>query len=62
MGGSRGAYAQGIAERVDDYSATAFVYCREPEPVPRVDLGTAIADLARRDYERASPFESMFFG
>ncbi|MEX0782110.1 MAG: glycoside hydrolase family 172 protein [Dehalococcoidia bacterium] len=54
-----GAHAQGIAERVDDYCATAFVYCREPQPVPRVELEGAIADLARKEYEqpaRALPF------
>ena len=28
--------AWGITERVDDYCATAFVYCREPQPVPRL--------------------------
>ena len=32
-----GLHAWGIAERVDDYCATAFVYCREPQPVPRLD-------------------------
>jgi hypothetical protein len=47
-----------ICERQDDYCATAFVYCRDPQPVPRVDLARATADLARRDYETASPFET----
>ena len=51
--------AWGIAERVDDYCATAYVYCREPQPVPRVDVAAAIADIDRRPYERASPFERM---
>jgi hypothetical protein len=54
-----GLLASGIAERVDDYSAAAFVYCRDPQPVPRVDIAAATADLARRDYERPSPFERM---
>jgi hypothetical protein len=49
----------GIAERVDDYCATAFVYCTEPQPVRRVDVSSAIADIARRDYEVADPFETM---
>ena len=30
-----GLLAWGIAERVDDYCATAYVYCLEPQPVPR---------------------------
>ena len=29
-----GLHAMGIAERVDDYCATAFVYCRRPQAVP----------------------------
>lgn len=55
-----GVHAQGIAERVDDYCATAFVYCTEPQAVPRVDLGTAVADLARQEYER--PARPLPFG
>ena len=46
-----GFLAWGIAERVDDYCATAFVYCHEVQPVPRVDVAVATADLARRDWE-----------
>jgi len=38
--------AFGIAERRDDYCATAFVYCREPQPVPRVDVAAALKDLS----------------
>ena len=53
---------RGIAERVDDYCATAFVYCAEPQAVPRVDLGAAVADIERRQYERASAFERMLGG
>ena len=52
-----GILARGIAERVDDYCATAYVYCREPQPVPRLDVAAAGADIARRAYEHASPFE-----
>ena len=43
--------AGGIWERVDDYSCTSYVYCTEPQPVPRVDLAAAVADIARRPYE-----------
>lgn len=46
-----GIIGMGIAERVDDYCAVAFVVCAEPQPVPRVDLGTATADVARLPYE-----------
>jgi D-arabinan exo alpha-(1,3)/(1,5)-arabinofuranosidase (non-reducing end) len=46
-----GILAWGITERVDDYCATAYVYCRDPQPVPRVDLAAALADIERRDYE-----------
>ena len=52
-----GSWAWGIVERVDDYCATSFVYCAEPQPVPRVDVGAAVADIGRRGYEVASPFE-----
>jgi hypothetical protein len=54
--------AQGIAERVDDYCATAYVYCREPQPVPRLDMKQATADIARLDYEEAGPFERLLSG
>lgn len=47
----RGVVAQGIAERVDDYCATAYLYCREPQAVPRLDLSAALADLQQRPYE-----------
>jgi hypothetical protein len=46
-----------ICERQDDYCATAFVYCRDAQPVPRLDVAAATADLARRPYETPSPFE-----
>ena len=54
-----GLLAWGIAERVDDYCATAFVYCREPQPVPRLDVDAALADIERRDYETANPQEAL---
>ena len=54
-----GLLAWGIVERVDDYCATSFVYCRDRQSVPRVDVATACADLGRRDYETASPFEVL---
>ncbi len=43
--------AWGLAERVDDYCATAFVYCLEPQAVPRSDVATVVADIERRPYE-----------
>ena len=52
-----GLHAWGIAERVDDYCATAYVYCARPQPVPRVDVELAVADIARRPYEVADTFE-----
>jgi len=55
-----GVAGMGICERVDDYCATAFVYCRDPQAVPRVDVAPATADLARRDYEAADPMEAFF--
>ena len=51
--------AWGIAERVDDYCATAYVYCIEPQPVPRLDLDAALADIDRRDYEPMLPQEAL---
>jgi hypothetical protein len=52
-----GMLAWGIAERVDDYCATSYVYCRYPQPVPRLDIATALADIGRRPYEVAASFE-----
>ncbi len=59
---SPGVIASGIAERVDDYCATAFVYCAEPQPVRRLDIATALAGIGRKPYERASGMERRFFG
>jgi hypothetical protein len=55
-----GVAAMSICERVDDYSAAAFTYCRDAQPVPRVDPAEASADLERRSYERADAMESFF--
>jgi hypothetical protein len=38
-------YATGIAERQDDYCAAAFLYCRTPQAVPRLDIKRALVDL-----------------
>jgi hypothetical protein len=51
--------AWGIAERVDDYCATAYVYCREPQAVPRADVAAALADIERRPYETPSGMEQL---
>jgi hypothetical protein len=34
-----------LGERIDDYCATAFVYCRNPQPVPRYETDVATADI-----------------
>ena len=47
-----GVEALGIHERVDDYSAAAFFYCRTPQPVDRLDVAAARADLGRLPHER----------
>jgi hypothetical protein len=47
-----------ICERRDDYCATSFVYCRDAQPVPRLDLAAALADIERRPYETPSPYEA----
>lgn len=48
-----GMLAFGIAERVDDYCATAYVYCTEPQPVPPLDVAGALADIERTPGEGA---------
>lgn len=55
-----GVHAMGICERVDDYCATTFTYCMEPQPVPRLDLATALAGIERRDHETPHPMEPFF--
>ena len=37
--------ARGIFERVDDYRAAAFVYCREPQAVRRLDIESTLKDI-----------------
>jgi hypothetical protein len=54
-----GMLAWGIAERVDDYCATAYVYCLEAQAVPRLALDAALADIERRDYEEPLPQERL---
>jgi hypothetical protein len=56
-----GVLGMGICERVDDYSAAAFVYCLDVQAVPRVDVPAATADLGRREHEVVSPFEALMF-
>lgn len=51
--------AFGICERRDDVCATAYLYLRDAQPVPRVEPRAACADLARRAWETASPFEAL---
>jgi hypothetical protein len=51
--------AWGITERVDDYCATSFVYSLRPQPVPRLNVAEAVADVGRRAYERPFPMEAM---
>ena len=55
QGGARGAFA--ICERQDDVCATAYLYLRDVQPVPRLDIDAALADIARRPHEQPSPFE-----
>jgi hypothetical protein len=55
-----GMVARGIAERVDDYCATAYVYCLQPQPVARLNVAAALADIGRRPYEAPHPFEAAF--
>jgi len=54
-----GLRAFGIAERVDDYCATAYVYCAQPQPVPRLDVDAALADIARMPEEPSLPNEHL---
>jgi hypothetical protein len=55
-----GVLAIGLHERVDDYCATAFVACLEPQPVPRLDPAVALADIGRFAHEDVLPMESFF--
>jgi hypothetical protein len=55
-----GVLAMGLHERVDDYCATAFVACLEPQPVPRLDVAAALADIERLPSEQPLPMEPFF--
>lgn len=55
----RGDATFGIHERIDDYCAASFVYCRMPQAVLRLDVDAALADIARRDYEQQLPMEAL---
>ena len=52
----------GIAERSDDYSAAAFLYCREPQPVTAYASEDAVADIGRFDYEEPGDTERAMAG
>jgi hypothetical protein len=45
--------AMGCVERADDYCATAFVYCLEPQAVPRLKIAAAAKDIGRLPFERS---------
>jgi hypothetical protein len=54
--------AFGLAERSDDYCATAFVYCDKPQGVPRVDVAAAVRGVALLPDEpalRVTPSEDV---
>ena len=55
LGAAARSRAFAICERQDDYCATAFVYCRDAQAVPRLDLAAATADIARRAVRNAEP-------
>ncbi len=54
-----GVAGMALFERVDDYSAAAFVYCVDAQPVARVDVAAACADLQRGEHEPADPMEAF---
>ncbi len=49
----------GLAERVDDYCATSYVYCCRPQPVPRLDIDAALVDVGRLEYEHPGEIEGF---
>ncbi len=55
----RGVAGMALFERVDDYAAVAFVYCRNRQAVPRVDVEAATQDIGRLAYETPDPLESF---
>ena len=56
----RGQLARAIVERVDDYAAAAFVYCREPQSVEPYETAVAVAGLERLAFEKPARFEAFF--
>ena len=55
-----GLLAWGIAERVDDYCATAYVYCRRRRSPCRASTSAPpLADIERRPGEVPHPMELM---
>ena len=54
-----GMLAWGIAERVDDFCSTAYVYCRRAAARSPLDIDAALADIERLPYEKARPMEAM---
>ena len=54
--------ARSIAERIDDYCATAYVYCRDAQPVPRLDVAAVTADISRFPHEQPTQTEQMLGG
>ena len=40
--------------------ALAYVYARDRQPVPRVDVSAAVTNLERRSYEGVDAMESFF--
>jgi hypothetical protein len=52
---------------LEDYVGTAWgmgphCVCRRHQPVPRLDIANALADIARRDYEYPTATETMLAG
>jgi hypothetical protein len=41
-----------LVERVDDYCATAFVYCQRPQAAAQYDSGSAVRDIGLTNDER----------
>jgi hypothetical protein len=54
--------AWGLAERVDDYCSTAYVYLTAPQAVPRLDVADAVADVNRLPFERPDRMEAILNG
>ncbi len=54
--------AWGLAERVDDYCATAYLYLTTPQAVPSLDVDIAVADVHRLHFEQPHRMESILAG